>query len=140
MLYVTEAAPDCAYALAEVGSTPGSGGRLYVRDTIPSVMAHELGHNFGLGHSSGLQCDAVVETGDCGTSAYRDLYDVMGVSGKARLAQRRAGGPPGRAPGRSGAVAVGAEPQQHRHPGAARRPHRHPRGAADRRGRRRLLA
>ena len=25
-----------------------SGGRLYVRDAIPSVIAHELGHNFGL--------------------------------------------------------------------------------------------
>jgi hypothetical protein len=80
LLYVTETAPDCAYALAEVGHGPVSGGRLYVRDTIPSVIAHEFGHNFGLGHSSGRQCDAAVETGTCRTSAYRDYYDVMGVS------------------------------------------------------------
>lgn len=70
----------CSYALAEVGAGPSSGGRLYVRDTLPSVIAHELGHNMGLSHSSGRQCDRTVETGSCRTAGYRDYYDVMGVS------------------------------------------------------------
>jgi hypothetical protein len=80
MLYVSHAATNCSYALAQVGTSPASGGMLYARDTIASVIAHELGHNFGLGHSSARQCEAAVESSTCRTTPYRDYYDVMGVS------------------------------------------------------------
>ncbi|MGY1668315.1 reprolysin-like metallopeptidase, partial [Geodermatophilus sp. SYSU D00696] len=80
LLYVPAGTPSCAYGLGTIGSGTGDGGLVYVRDTATSVIAHELGHNFGLGHASAVQCDASPESAPCRTVGYWDWYDVMGIS------------------------------------------------------------
>ena len=46
-----------------------------------TVVAHEMGHNFGLYHSHSLDCgSATVATSGCTASDYGDVFDVMGSS------------------------------------------------------------
>jgi hypothetical protein len=80
LVYVPTGSPGCAYGLGTIGTGPGSGGRAYVQATATSVIAHELGHNLGLGHASAWRCDAAVDAGTCAVDEYEDWYDVMGTS------------------------------------------------------------
>lgn len=80
MLYLPRNTAACAYGLAEVGGSLHAGGYLYVQDTLTSVIAHELGHNFGLLHSGSQECNGSLETAPCDVQEYGDLYDVMGAS------------------------------------------------------------
>jgi hypothetical protein len=76
--------PDCADGLGTIGSHPGEGGLMYTSHMDASIIAHELGHNLGLGHASALSCSAGMEedgANTCAIAAYDDRYDVMGFSG-----------------------------------------------------------
>ncbi|HEV8554002.1 MAG TPA: Ig-like domain repeat protein, partial [Casimicrobiaceae bacterium] len=42
------------------------------------VIAHEMGHNFGLLHAGSLNCGAVSIGGSCSVAEYGDTFDTMG--------------------------------------------------------------
>ncbi|WP_338538516.1 hypothetical protein N5P18_01950 [Janibacter terrae] len=76
----------CSYGLGSVGMDPNSGGYVYFGSYTTSVLAHEVGHNMGLGHANAIACaggksDGAYSTGafsGCGEYEYADYMDVMG--------------------------------------------------------------
>ncbi len=81
-LYVFNNVPGCGWAgLAYVGWA-----RAYANNTSALwVVAHELGHNFGLLHAGSLRCTgATIGCGAAGSVAeYGDPFSAMGNSGSA---------------------------------------------------------
>ena len=80
----------CSYGLASIGSGPNTGGVVLISDDAWPVLAHEIGHNLGLGHAKvhrSRTADADLGGSSRGNvEDYGDPYDVM-----ARSAADRAG-------------------------------------------------
>lgn len=58
-----------------LGTVGGNPSRSWVNGSYAlKVVAHELGHNFGVHHSRAASCDAA----GCSTSEYGDTHDIMG--------------------------------------------------------------
>lgn len=72
--------PQNACSGAGSNSGPGEPSRLWVTSNNHSaqMIAHELGHNFGLLHAQALECGSVAYGTDCAVQNYGDPADTMG--------------------------------------------------------------
>ena len=59
----------------------GGGSQAWINQAASNlVVGHELGHCFGMGHSSSLDCGTLVVGGTCTISEYGDPFSIMGNS------------------------------------------------------------
>lgn len=72
-VYVFPRLPGCGW------DGLGGGANAWINENISLlVIGHELGHTFGLGHASSLDCGADVVGTTCSRSEYGDPYEIMG--------------------------------------------------------------
>ena len=87
VVYVFPYQPACKWnGYAVDGADGGPNRDSYINGLVSLfVAAHELGHNFGLGHAGALSCNLdgvrVSVGGACSLYDYGDPFDIMGYTG-----------------------------------------------------------
>lgn len=77
LVYVFPRNAACGWS--GVGTVGGSTGDVWINGRLElKVVAHELGHNFGLQHAHASDCDATPLGSTCTAQEYGDVADVMG--------------------------------------------------------------
>ncbi len=81
IIYMFPTNSGCGFS--GIGGLNAAGQKLvFIHDRAgmsAKVVAHELGHSFGLMHSDGLDCDGGPMSGTCVQQGYADPADVMGI-------------------------------------------------------------
>ncbi len=71
--------PKNACSWSGLGTMGGNPGTAWINGSFRlNIVAHELGHNFGLYHSKSQDCGASAIGDSCAVSQYGDLLDTMG--------------------------------------------------------------
>ena len=79
-VYIFPSLPGCGW------SGLGGGSQAWINQAASLlVIGHELGHTFGMGHSSSLRCGTQTIGGTCTRSEYGDPFEIMGNGRAAHL-------------------------------------------------------
>ena len=79
-VYIFPSLPGCGWAGL------GGGSQAWINQAASLlVIGHELGHTFGMGHASSLDCGTQVIGGTCTRSEYGDPFEIMGNQRAAHL-------------------------------------------------------
>jgi Gametolysin peptidase M11/S-layer homology domain len=79
-VYIFPSLPGCGWAGL------GGGSQAWINQAASLlVIGHELGHTFGMGHASSLDCGTQVIGTTCTRSEYGDPYEIMGNQRGAHL-------------------------------------------------------